>query len=612
MTRAETISPSALQARVLELAADRVIWMLGDQAEPGPDLGASLQALAPIGRLFLQDLIGRFGLTTLQSDLFLLAAGTELGPKAAAALAAHPLSVQGRACPALAALALGPEANAALGASQLLRESALIQFDPGSGFAQRHITLPDVVAGFLHGVPAFDETLRPALTPLAPQPPARSTLAAAFLDARGHVPPALLHLATSEASRAHAHAAQVAAELGLAAFALDTDGLPSGLSPAEAARRLNRDLVLMEAMVCLPATQAGCQMADAIYGPCVLWGDAPAGTQRPLASLAVGPSDDPSHPLEDVRRSFTLSPRDLRDVAATHALGFTPSPFAIARSKASRALETLAERIVPQATWDDLVLPDAQMAQLRQLAQFKAHRDQVLGDWGFRAKSSRGLALTALFSGPSGTGKTMAAEILARELGPEEDALDLFRIDLSAVVSKYIGETEKNLGRLFDAAEAAGAVLIFDEGEALFAKRSADVKDSLDRHSNAETAYLLQRLEAYTGIAIVTTNLKASVDDAFLRRFRAVIEFSFPSAELRADIWRAVFPKTTPVEGLDYQALSRLAVSGGFIRSIALTAAFLAAQAGTPVTMAHLERATRQEYGKLGKPLSEAELRGFR
>lgn len=612
MTRAEAISPATLQARAQAIAGDRLIWLLGSQDEPAPDLMAGLRALAPMGRIYLVDLIERFGLGRIELDLFLLAAGTELGPKAAAALAAHPLSVKGRACPALAALALGPDANSALGASSLLRESALVLLDAGTGFAQRGLYIHDTVAGFLHGTPAFDDILRVALEPLAGQEPARSVLAAAFVEARNQTPPPILHLATEDASRGQAHAAQAAAALGLAAFALDPDGVSQQLAPGDLARRLNRDLILMEALVCLPATEAGCRIADAVFAPCVLWGKEPSPTQRPMASLAVGPQDDPKGRFEDIRAAFSLSPRDLRDVEATHALGFTPTPFATARNKASRALAGLAERITPQARWKDLVLPAAQMAQLKQLASFKTHRDQVLDGWGFRAKSAQGLALTALFSGPSGTGKTMAAEILARELGPADDALDLFRIDLSAVVSKYIGETEKNIGRIFDAAEASGAVLIFDEGEALFAKRSADVKDSLDRHANSETAYLLQRLEAYTGVAIVTTNLKATVDEAFLRRFRAVVEFSFPLAELREEIWRAVFPADTPLQDIDFAALSRLAVTGGFIRSIALTAAFIAAEAGGPVTMAHLERATRQEYGKLGKPLSEAELRGFR
>ncbi len=185
-------------------------------------------------------------------------------------------------------------------------------------------------------------------------------------------------------------------------------------------------------------------------------------------------------------------------------------------------------------------------------------------------------------------------------------------MDLSAVVSKYIGETEKNIARIFDAAERAGAVLIFDEGDALFGKRTSDVKDALDRHSNNETAFLLQRLEAYSGVAIVTTNLRDTIDEAFLRRFRFVVEFPFPDAAQREAIWRSVLPAAMPQEDLDFKALARLSLAGGAIRSIALTAAYMAAGSGGPVTMEHMRGAARQEYAKLGKPLAETDLKGRR
>ncbi len=199
----------------------------------------------------------------------------------------------------------------------------------------------------------------------------------------------------------------------------------------------------------------------------------------------------------------------------------------------------------------------------------------------------------------------MAAEVLANEL-----RLDLYRIDLSSVVSKYIGETEKNLRRVFDAAEAGGAVLLFDEADALFGKRS-EVKDSHDRYANIEVSYLLQRMEAYRGLAILTTNMKDALDHAFLRRIRFVVQFPFPDAGQRAEIWRRIFPASTPTEGLDLDQLARLNVAGGNIRNIALHAAFLAADAGEPVRMTHLLRAAQGEYTKLEKPLTETEIRGW-
>lgn len=233
------------------------------------------------------------------------------------------------------------------------------------------------------------------------------------------------------------------------------------------------------------------------------------------------------------------------------------------------------------------------------------HRLTVYQDWGFGHRSTRGLGITALFAGESGTGKTMAAEVLANELN-----LDLYRIDLSAVVSKYIGETERNLRRLFDAADESGAILLFDEADALFGKRS-EVKDSHDRYANIEVSYLLQRMEAYRGLAILTTNMKAALDQAFHRRLRFVIQFPFPDASQREAIWRSMFPAATPTDGLDYAKLAKLHMAGGNIRNIALNAAFLAAHAGESVRMGHLLQAAHSEAAKRDRPLSDAETRGW-
>ena len=214
-----------------------------------------------------------------------------------------------------------------------------------------------------------------------------------------------------------------------------------------------------------------------------------------------------------------------------------------------------------------------------------------------------GLTTGAAAAAPAtGNEFTLAAEVIAGDL-----ELDLYRIDLSGVISKYIGETEKNLKAVFDAAEASGAVLFFDEADALFGKRS-EVKDSHDRYANIEVSYLLQRMEAYRGLAVLTTNMKEAIDGAFLRRLRFVVQFPFPDAAQRAEIWRRIFPAATPTDGLDADALARLSVAGGGIRSIALNAAFLAGDADEPVRMAHLARAARTEYAKLEKPLIDAEL----
>jgi SpoVK/Ycf46/Vps4 family AAA+-type ATPase len=230
---------------------------------------------------------------------------------------------------------------------------------------------------------------------------------------------------------------------------------------------------------------------------------------------------------------------------------------------------------------------------------------KVYETWGFAAKGRRGLGVSALFTGGSGTGKTMAAEVLAGEL-----RLDLYRIDLSAVVSKYIGETEKNLKQIFDTAEDGGVLLLFDEADALFGKRS-EVRDSHDRYANIEVGYLLQRLEAYQGLAILTTNLKSSMDTAFQRRLRFIVNFPFPDAGLREAIWKSVFPAATPTRDLDYRKLAQLNASGGNIRNIALNAAFFSAQSGKPLDMASIAAAAKLEAQKIERPLSDAELRGW-
>ena len=275
------------------------------------------------------------------------------------------------------------------------------------------------------------------------------------------------------------------------------------------------------------------------------------------------------------------------------------------RNQARPRLESLAQRIHARATWEDLVLPEVQIAKLRELEAHLRQRAKVYQTWGFAGQSGRGLGITAMFAGASGTGKTLAAEVLANVLD-----LDLYKIDLSAVISKYIGETEKNLSRVFDAAETGGAILLFDEADALFGKRN-EVKDSHDRYANIEVSYLLQRMEAYRGLAILTTNLPDAIDRAFMRRIRFMVQFPFPDWSERTAIWQRMFPVQTPTDGLDFRKLARLNVAGGNIRNIALNAAFLAADDDEPVQMHHLLQAAQREYGKLERSITEAEVKGW-
>jgi hypothetical protein len=278
--------------------------------------------------------------------------------------------------------------------------------------------------------------------------------------------------------------------------------------------------------------------------------------------------------------------------------------YAACRAQATPELARLARKIELRHGWADIVLPADPVAQLREICDQARYRHVVLGDWGFDRKLSYGKGLAALFSGPPGTGKTMAAEVVAGELG-----LDLYKIDLSQVVSKYIGETEKNLDRIFNAAEHAHAILFFDEADALFGKRS-EVRDSHDRYANVEISYLLQKMEEYEGISILATNLRQHMDDAFVRRLQSIVEFPFPDAEDRERIWRVTFPGATPVgEDVDFAALGRgLRLAGGNIKNIGLLAAFYAAADGGVVRMPHLLRAARREHQKLGRTWNEQQM----
>ena len=271
--------------------------------------------------------------------------------------------------------------------------------------------------------------------------------------------------------------------------------------------------------------------------------------------------------------------------------------FDAARAQASHNLGELARKVEARYGWEDIVLPPDQLSQLKEICQQVRHRHVVYGDWGFDRKLSLGKGLNALFAGPPGTGKTMAAEVIARELG-----LDLYKIDLSQVVSKYIGETEKNLDRIFREARATNAILFFDEADALFGKRS-EVKDAHDRYANIEVGYLLQKMEEYDGVAILATNLRQNMDEAFVRRMHVIIEFPFPDEDDRRRIWEVTFPAETPLaEDVDFGLLAgEIKLAGGNIKNIALSAAFYAAEDGDAVSLRHLMRAARREYQKLGR-----------
>lgn len=311
--------------------------------------------------------------------------------------------------------------------------------------------------------------------------------------------------------------------------------------------------------------------------------------------------------IDGIAEKFTLTPGQMRNALkhASRRAVFESGRKKISkeelyrscRIQSSSGLGKLSEKIEPKQGLEDIVLPDDQMDQLEEIIEYVRHKEKVYGKWGFGNKLSRGKGTGILFSGPPGTGKTMAAEVISKEL-----MMDLYRIDLSQVVSKYIGETEKNLSRIFKEAETSNAILFFDEADALFGKRS-EVKDAHDRYANVETAYLLQKMEEYEGITILATNLRGNMDEAFTRRLVFTLDFPFPEEEYRKRLWESVFPKEAPIgSDVDFGFLSsRFRIPGGNIRNIALKAAFYAAKDNSDIRMIHIIKAVKREYQKMGR-----------
>ena len=619
---------------VAEFARLRALLGEGAVAEAERGVDAARQGLP--GPAAIDVLAERFGLSGFERDLLLLAAGVEMDAGVAAACAAAGASPHGGASFALALAALPEPHWSALAPVHALRRWRLVEVDEGGALTAGRLRLDERILHFIAGLNFLDPRLRPLLAPVPPpglMAEAHRDIAARTaerLGAGSERLPVLL-LAGDDADGQRDVAASVAHALGVALFELRAADLPE--SPHELAALASlwqREAVLLDAGLLLTGGEAAgalrlARFVEQLDGLTMIAGprlpqlavpglpvpvdkpDAPG--QRALWQAALGERAKGLAPaLDGLASQYRLGAR--RIAAAVAELDGAPAEAAVAQlHQACRgdgsALSELAQPIAARAGWDDLILPEAQRRTLQQIAVHARHRLTVHHDWGFAARSARGLGIATLFSGDSGTGKTLAAEVLATTLG-----LALYRIDLSAVISKYIGETEKNLRKVFDAAEDIGALLLFDEADALFGKRS-EVKDSHDRYANIEVSYLLQRMEAYRGLAILTTNHKAALDTAFSRRLRFVVHFPFPDAVQREALWRAVFPAATPLGTLDFAKLARLAVPGGTIRNIALAAAFLAAEAGTPVSMAHLLRAAHVEAAKREKPISDAETRGW-
>jgi hypothetical protein len=616
---------------------------------PAPSSGESPEAPTSGPPMALDILVGAFELSSFERDVLVMCAGLELDGSLGALCASAQGSAQ-RAYPTFGlALAALPDAHwSALAPTAPLRHWRLVEVTPGSSLMTSALRIDERVLHFLAGVPGMDERLAGIVQPVwttGEIVPSHRALAdrivAAWRRSAGAADRPVMQLCGDAALDAREICAAAAAAVGLRLSALPADLIPTAPNDTEALSRLwQREAVLSGGALLVecgdldpengPHAAALARFVEGLAGAVVVATREQRRLRRRLTialdvakpttdeqltvwRAALGDASETLNgQVERLVGQFRLSAPVIR-AATAQALG--PGVFAqldirnrvwdACRAQARPRLDDLAQRIEPSASWDDLVLPDAQKQILRDIGGHVRHRVLVYETWGFARRGTRGLGLSALFAGASGTGKTMAAEVLANEL-----RLDLYRIDLSSVVSKYIGETEKNLRRIFDAAEDGGAILLFDEADALFGKRS-EVKDSHDRYANIEVSYLLQRMEAYRGLAILTTNLRHALDTAFLRRVLFVVEFPFPDVAHRTEIWRRVLPIEVPTDGLEPERLARLNIAGGNIRNIALNAAFLAADLEEPLRMTHMLMAARSEYAKMEKVLTEAEVSGW-
>jgi AAA+ superfamily predicted ATPase len=524
----------------------------------------------------------------------------------------------------------GEEVLDRLGADATLRQIGAIELldDPRLPLADRPLKCGDAVAAYLVGgvAPLRSDTLA-ELVPIPVLAPAADAAIAELrevLRAAGSVPVAVIG---SDAAAAIACASERPV-LRASALGIEQPGLMPGLWLRAA---LGQAVLAIDDVHKLPPE--GRAALWRALGQAVHWPVLCVDPLHETAVLGLGPVTPvrlppirtdtrqaawtghlPNAATEEVASKFRLSISQIEQAAQlararAQSHGRTvPSRTDLdygARGASRHQLEGLALRVEGEFTWADLIVPENVRRGLAMIAQFLRHRDRVLSDPAYVRTVGPARGMTVLFAGESGTGKTMAAQIVADDLG-----LELFRIDLATVVSKFIGETEKQLDRIFTAAAGSNAILLFDEADALFGKRS-EVHDAHDRYANVEVAYLLQRIEGYDGAVILTTNLRRNIDQAFVRRLDLVVEFPFPEEEDRIRLWQARLPADLPLDEEDLRFLGRFKLSGGSVRNTSVSAALMAAEDGGLITMDHLARAIALEYDKLGRLTLEADFGSF-
>jgi hypothetical protein len=596
-------------------------WQAGARAEPP----AALELLGD-----------RLGLSRFERLVLMLAAATELDPGMAARCAAasgSPLA----AYPTLAlALTVVPGASWDVVSPQRpLRYWRLIELDEprAEALTATRVRIDERIISFLKGLNVMDERLARVVRPVSAELPlslpatheqAVAEIVMALTEEGSGERPPVIELAGVDPAVRRALASTAAQRLGRELYEVTPERVPADARELGDLTRLwERETLLLPVLLYADTAEVSRESPAGLDALCeqvrghVLVGcrePRPLGSRRLRVVDAPRPSGDEQEALwqellagdgataSRLASEFDLSQLVIADVVrqVEHSGAGTPGLWAACRAQTRPRLDTLARRVGPAACWDDLVLPDAEVALLRHIVDQVRGRALVLRSWGLAERITRGSAVTALFAGGSGTGKSLAAEVIAHEL-----ELDMYRIDLAGVVSKYIGETEQNLRRVFDAAEEGGALLMFDEADALFGKRS-EVRDSHDRYANIEVSYLLARLEDFRGVALLATNMRHALDDAFLRRLRFIVTFPFPGPAERAKLWARAFPAQAPVAELDIDRLAGLAASGGMIRNIALNAAFCAAGQGAEVTMELVLEMARIEFRKLGRHVDDA------
>ena len=591
------------------------------------------------GRVRLRRVARTFGLLPIDIDILLVAVAPDLDPRFERLYAYLQDDVSRRRASTGLALELATGvpgaavARARLDPSAPLVGGGLLLVEEGDRpFLTRSLRVPDRVTAHL----LLDDALDQRLAALAVEPrPLQLPDGAAVSRARASGVRSF-YVRERFGSAGTAMAVAALAEDGTRALVLDLNRLHPADDAAEIAAVAARECRLTDSALIVGPVEVLAERGAAsvrafaeVACPVVIIGSrpwdpawsrgVPVLVDAPMPTIAdrarvwaeeLGPLDGDLDPAAEMIQ-FRLSPeqtvraaRAASQQAAAEGRALSSDDLkAGARSQNAAGLERLSRRVRPLVTWDDLVLPDEVAEQLHEMASRARYRDVVLDTWGMGKQSIKGRGLTALFAGDSGTGKTMSAEVMANDLG-----LDLYVIDLSTVIDKYVGETEKNLDRIFSEADRVNGVLLFDEADAVFGKRS-DVKDSHDRYANVEVAYLLQRMELFEGVAILTTNLRANLDEAFTRRLDAVVDFPVPDDDGRLHLWDKHLPPGVPRgDDLDLGFMARqFKFSGGNIRNIALAGAYLAAADDEPLSMAHLIHGTAREYQKLGRMCVESE-----